>query len=339
MHSMDGRGQFASDEEEEFAWPEKFLLGEERCHTMELQNDPRFFQSNVIDKRLSALRNLTIVSSLMFSASIGQLLALKKEYNFTYNENVGWWCFSVSICQLCAFVTLVSVVFMCLIGLYTMCQQLYHIYRLMTSGPTGVELAGEYYLSHTIVAWRHTAVSNLLKGMALFVGGMGMILFVKFMKDGGTLSTCYASNKTTKPIDLADVAALVSMALANSASGVPQTTTLQTTTAIPEEFLGVKHYIQFSLATATLISFVSCAVVLRHIHATHTRAFHLVYDRVEMLLPTTRKWAQSSHVEHRRSPQMTTQGASKGSVRSELTGPLNDCWDPKINKGPAEMIR
>merc|ERR1711934_812863 len=88
---------------------------------------------------------------------------------------------------------LMRVVFVCFMSLYTFCQQLYHIYRLMTSGPTGVESAGEYYLNPVIVTWRQTAVNRLLKSLWLFVVALGFVLAVKIMKDGGTISKCYSS--------------------------------------------------------------------------------------------------------------------------------------------------
>merc|ERR1740138_1535605 len=150
------------------SWPER-MFGLGRTNSMELQNDPRFFQSNVIDKRLAALKNLTIVSSLMLGTALGHCFSLKKDYNFVTR----WECTGVSIIQLFSFLLLLRVVFVCFLALYTFCQQLYHIYRLMTSGPTGVELAGEYYLHPNIVLWRHTAVNRLLKSFRYFITALG----------------------------------------------------------------------------------------------------------------------------------------------------------------------
>merc|ERR1712151_1149966 len=53
----------------------------------------------------------------------------------------------------------------------------------MTAGPTGFELASMFYLTKSIVMWRHIAIKCLLNGLALFLVSSGITLFVKFVKD------------------------------------------------------------------------------------------------------------------------------------------------------------
>lgn len=250
---------------------------------MELQNDPRFFTNNVLDKRLAALKTMTIVSSLMLGTALGHCFSLEKKYNFTGD----WECPLVSSLQIFSFFTLMRVVFVCFMSLYTFCQQLYHIYRLMTSGPTGVEVAGEYYLHPIITTWRHTAVNRLLKSLWLFVFALGLILSIKIMKDGGTIKKCYEDAHAAKPPSLADIAYLVTSVMNHVAvtTAAPPVHTAKDTFA--EVFQPV-------FAGIVCICFCVCAYVLAHINRTHTVVFDRVYMKVSEMLPTTRIWSQSS---------------------------------------------
>ena len=140
------------------------------CESMDLQNDPRFFQINVLDKRLSAVQSLAVVSSLMTTAS-SHVINMKKELNFSNLEG----CLrSVSFFILC------FVLFLNLIAVYVGVAQTYHTYRLETAGPTGFEIAASYYLNPNIVAYRHLAVKCLLNGLALFLFSTGIRVAVSF---------------------------------------------------------------------------------------------------------------------------------------------------------------
>lgn len=252
---------------------------------MELQNDPRFFQGNVIDKRLAALKSLTIVSSLMVGTSIGLLFSLKKEWNF----EAGGWCIFTGAAQISAFLTEMCVAFMCLVALYTMCQQLYHIYRLMTSGPTGVELAGEYYLDPVVVVWRHTAVKSLLNGLVAFVIGAGAILFIKFVKDGDSLPQCFPSDRKKQSHQTAEIIDALARLQFNLTTAPPNITAEQS-----EGIVGIKHEFHFAMAVLNLVAFFAFAYMLHHIKRQHHRVFGRVYEKVHLMLPTTRAWSQAS---------------------------------------------
>jgi hypothetical protein len=148
--------------------------------SMDVSNDPRFFTKNVMDKRLSAFRSLTIVSSLMFSTSIGQCFKLKASMNFAkmdlYVGNIAMW-------QAAGFLISVVVAVMCLLSLYVIAHQLFYTYRLMTAGPTGFEQAAVFYLTRAITVWRHLAIKCLFNGLWLFLVLVGVQLFVTFYDD------------------------------------------------------------------------------------------------------------------------------------------------------------
>eukprot|EP00913_Durusdinium_trenchii_P017603 g16544.t1 len=129
---------------------------------MDLQNDPRFFQANVLNKRLAAFSKLGVVSSLMVAT---------KQLNFVTVE--GW-------LRCLSFALMSTVLFLNIIAVYVGIAQTYHTYRLETAGPTGFEIATSYYLNANIVAWRHFAVKCLLNGLTIFLISTGIRVSVSF---------------------------------------------------------------------------------------------------------------------------------------------------------------
>jgi len=111
---------------------------------------------------------------------MGQLFSLRKTMNFAIWHSwygcIGWWQFTGFVIQMC-------VTFMCLTSLSIICHQMFYTFRLMTSGPTGFELACMFYLTRRIVMWRHIAIKCLFNGLTLFLVSSGITLFVKFVTD------------------------------------------------------------------------------------------------------------------------------------------------------------
>eukprot|EP00929_Paragymnodinium_shiwhaense_P046823 TRINITY_DN23819_c0_g1_i1.p1 TRINITY_DN23819_c0_g1~~TRINITY_DN23819_c0_g1_i1.p1 ORF type:complete len:257 (+),score=51.23 TRINITY_DN23819_c0_g1_i1:141-911(+) len=148
-----------------------------RADSMELQNDPRFFHGNIIDKRLKAFKGLTIVSGLMLGTSMKALFGLKKDFTlkpiFPY----------VGYMQLLGFFFQMICTFMCITSLYIIAHQLFYTIRLVTSGPTGFEAASMFYLNKTMTMWRHFAIKCLMNGLWVFALSAGVQLWSKFYKD------------------------------------------------------------------------------------------------------------------------------------------------------------
>ena len=129
----------------------------------------------MLDKRLSAVQQLAVVSSLMTAAS-SHVINMKKELNFQNIEG----CF-----RCLSFFILCFVMFLNLMAVYVGVAQTYHTYRLETAGPTGFEIAASYYLNPNIVAYRHLAVKCLLNGLALFLFSTGIRVAVSFETETG----------------------------------------------------------------------------------------------------------------------------------------------------------
>merc|ERR1711879_75700 len=138
--------------------------GMARVESMDITNDPRFFAGNVMDKRLTAFKSLTLVSSIMFGTALSQCFALKKDMNFEDVEPL----------------IALMIAIQCLLSLYIIAQQLFYTYRLMTAGSLGFDLAAVFYLTKTITMWRHLAIKLLFNGMLKFLVLVGIQLFVTF---------------------------------------------------------------------------------------------------------------------------------------------------------------
>merc|ERR1719476_392679 len=149
-------------------------LGLVRAQSMDLVNDPRFFTHNVVEKRLTALGAMAVVSSLMVATVVGQLFKLKKEMNLSTMS--GWF-------QLSGFAVMSLILFLCLVSTIVIIHQMLFVYRLMTSGATGLETAASFYLNKNIAVWRHFAMKTLGWSLPLFLISIGLMLFV--MWDAG----------------------------------------------------------------------------------------------------------------------------------------------------------
>lgn len=138
--------------------------------SMEMSNDPRFFQQTVLNKRLSAFSSLSVVSGLMVGTCTA-VLSMKKDMNLLTLDGQ---------LQFASFGIMTLVLFANIIATYVGVAQVYHSYRLETAGPTGFEMASSYYLNPNIVAWRHLAIKCMLPSLPLFLVATGMRIEVNF---------------------------------------------------------------------------------------------------------------------------------------------------------------
>jgi hypothetical protein len=138
--------------------------------SMEMTNDPRFFQGSVLNKRLAAFSSLSVVSGLMVGTSTA-VISMKKDMDLdTFDGQLHFVSFGI----------MTLVLFANVIATYVGVAQVYHSYRLETAGPTGFEMATAYYLNPNIVSWRHIAVKSMLHSLPLFLISTGMRIAVNF---------------------------------------------------------------------------------------------------------------------------------------------------------------
>jgi len=152
-----------------------------RTDSMDLTNDPRFFNDNVLNYRLAAFSGLSVVSGLMVQNAMDQLFGMSKDMPIF---NSGSMLLSIDgSLQLVAFLLLTYILFANMLAMYVGVAQPYHTLRLMTAGPTGFDAAVSYYLNRNIVTWRHMAIKGMLQSIPLYVFQMGLRLVVKFDRD------------------------------------------------------------------------------------------------------------------------------------------------------------
>jgi len=147
---------------------------------MDIQNDPRFFNDNVLNYRLAAFSGLSMISGLMVQNAVDQMFGMSKDMPIFTSSALR----SLDGClQLLAFLLLIYIMFANFLAVYVGVAQPYHVLRLMTAGPTGFDAAVSYYLNRNIVSWRHMAIKGMLQSIPLYIFQMGLRLVVKFDRD------------------------------------------------------------------------------------------------------------------------------------------------------------
>merc|ERR1712037_179054 len=146
-------------------------------------NDPRFFDDNVIDKRLTAFTALSVVSSLMAGAACDQFFPFIEEAN---TKLMGTHDFVRRFMQLFGFGLMCIVLFLNVLATMVFGVQFYFTYRLMTSGPIGFETARSFYLDTKMTYYRQLSAKGLIWGMPMFILSTGCMLFGKL--DGASAS-------------------------------------------------------------------------------------------------------------------------------------------------------
>jgi len=147
-----------------------------RSDSMEITNDPRFFNDNIINYRLAAFAGISVVSGLMVQNAMDHLFGMKKTMTVLPTDMDGFF-------QFIAFIMLGLVLFLNMLSTFVGVAQPYHTIRLMTAGPTGFEASATYYLNKNIVAWRHLAIRGALWSLPLFVASSAFRMPVKFDRE------------------------------------------------------------------------------------------------------------------------------------------------------------
>jgi len=145
------------------------------CRSMDLTNDPRFFNDNVLDKRLAAFTALSVVSSIMVGAACDNFVPFEED-RMKFDTDMNRFR---SVVALFGFFLMCIVFLMNVISTMVFGVQFYYVYRLMTAGQVGFESAKTFYLDADMTWWRQLSVNGLIRGMPLFVMSVGCMLVVK----------------------------------------------------------------------------------------------------------------------------------------------------------------
>jgi len=150
------------------------------CSSMDLYNDPRFTNDNVIEKRLAAFSGLSIVATLTAGLAIDM-------YLHGITKDVQPISFAGAV-EIIGFLTMSSILFMSLTAALVFVYQAYYTHRLMTAGPSGFELASGFYLHDVAVRWRHFAVRCLVMALPMLLFATGCMLHTRLSKyETGTI--------------------------------------------------------------------------------------------------------------------------------------------------------
>lgn len=135
-----------------------------RATSVEVTNDPRIFLDNVIARRLGAFETVAVAAVLLAMVSCSTILGI---------QSADSWLQFAGLCLMC------SVLVMNLTCLLVVTQQYYQVFRLMTSGPTGFEIAKHYYTNQNVLALRHVAANFFFASIPLFLFSIGIMAFDK----------------------------------------------------------------------------------------------------------------------------------------------------------------
>jgi len=145
-----------------------------RQDSVEVTNDPRIFLDSVLSRRLSAFSTIVVASVLLATVSAGTLITVNE-------KNETWPEFASLVCMALVFAMNLFCVMM-------ITQQYYHVIRLITSGPSGFDIAKSYYVNHNIRTIRHVATNCFFYSIPLFLIAIGLMVFVKV---GGAFKMAY----------------------------------------------------------------------------------------------------------------------------------------------------
>jgi len=145
---------------------------------MDVTNDPRFFEDNVINQRLAAFGGLAVISGLLVQNAMDNICDMNKRmYKLYAGGDLSVWDHGLTFVS---FLVLLIVFVANMLAVYVGVAQPYHTIRLVTAGPQGFEAASAYYLNKDITAWRHLAIKGMLVALPLYVLQLGLRLMVKF---------------------------------------------------------------------------------------------------------------------------------------------------------------
>jgi hypothetical protein len=214
-------------------------------YSMDMWNDPRFFQSSVLGKRLSAFGTLSIISGFMVGTANDACMGMKKDINLMKFPNGT----PEGIFQATSLFVMTLVLFANVVGTYVGVAQLYHCYRLETSGPTGFEIATSYYLNPNIVAWRHIAVKLMMLSFPMFLFSGGLRVDIRFDR---------AAEAYWKPIDMGGI----------------------TTTQSPAELEAAEHREDYLFVLGWLfgVMYVLLGLIVSWVHWKHSAVFKESYN-------------------------------------------------------------
>lgn len=164
--------------------------------SMDMENDPRFFQDNVIDQRVSALQALGVVSSLIVKCGTSDGGSVEGLENMLEAGGMsGLVTFDGIVFQV-AFGMLAFAMISNLLATYVSVAQSYHVFRLVSAGPMGFEMAKSYYMNRNITNIRHFTIRSMLWSIPLLLIQAGLRFLTKFDTEAAD-SSAKAGKPTT----------------------------------------------------------------------------------------------------------------------------------------------
>lgn len=152
-------------------------LGFARSYSMECRNDPRFFTSNILVTRLLAFSGLATLSSIFLGFTMTEAFNANKRMPMLTRLGAPD---EDGVSDMTATVINMLIFYANIVTTYVAVAQPYHVYRLMTAGPNGADMAIAYYLNPNITTWRHFACKGMMLTMPIYIFARGISLMEEF---------------------------------------------------------------------------------------------------------------------------------------------------------------
>lgn len=135
-----------------------------RAESVDLTNDPRIFGANALSGRLVAFRTISVACVFLTGLSAAQMKGSLE------SPVMG----PVQFAGLC----MMTLTFLFnLFALVVLLQQIFQVYRLMTSSSIGFDFAKSYYLNPNITKLRHIAVKAFFTSLPMLISAMALKSF------------------------------------------------------------------------------------------------------------------------------------------------------------------
>jgi hypothetical protein len=153
-----------------------------RCVSYDLSNDPRVISDSIIGKRFAAFNTIAVGASLMVGLAFSTISTLSVASLFglggaAKGSKHTW---SEEVCEAAIVVLMAVVCAMNLLCVLVLTQQYYQIFRLLTAGAHGFEIAKNYYKNPSIAFYRTLGCQCFFRSLPLFTLAIAIMCYGKF---------------------------------------------------------------------------------------------------------------------------------------------------------------
>lgn len=135
-----------------------------RSDSLNVINDPRIAQTNVISARLTYFSTISVAAALIATLAFTAISIVQPANDASDEGKVNF--------SYCNFIALTGMSVALVANMFTvvvLTHQMYIVGRMLTAGPLGFEMGKSLYLNKNITTLRHVAVQSFFRSIPLFL--------------------------------------------------------------------------------------------------------------------------------------------------------------------------